>query len=169
MQQSASHQLCWNLGCPVACRNCFWVHFTKALIFLILIDIFTSVCVLTFLHPLNCWHGSPFTQKFLQLSTRKRSHPKLLLGMLIIFVPFFHISHFSGRQHYVRQGAVPQWETDIWISGCWPPSSELGSKTELSRKLSKSLTARPRVRWRLDCWETSSGNSASTQQRMSCR
>ena len=91
--------------------------------------------------------------------------------MLIIYVPFFHCysSHFSGWQHYVRQGAVPQWETDFWISGCQHPSSELRLKTKISRKRSKSLTPRPRVRWRQDCWETSSDNSASIQQRMSCR
>ena len=79
----------------------------------------------------------------------------------------FTFSFFLGRQKYVGQGEVPQWDTDFSISGLilglWV------EKRKLFRKRSKSLTPRPVGRWRQNFWETSSGNSASTQQRMSCR
>ena len=81
------------------------------------IDIFPSVGVLTVLYPPNCWHGSPFTQKFLQLCTCKRCRPEQCWSPKDF--PFFHFLFFWSAAQYGRQGKVPQWETDFSISGLW--------------------------------------------------
>ena len=109
--------MCWNLGCFGACRNCIlpypalFTHYDWHFALGCRFDSFMS-------YPPNCWHGSPFTQKFLQLCTWKR-YPIILRieGCWFLSLSLFLVcSTMSGKERCLSERQIFQYQVPLGVS-----------------------------------------------------